>query len=58
MFDIQHPDTNSGALPAMGVMDENMPGWTMSAYSMSLFIQPDPTGLIVRCIYLNMFPKG
>src|SRR5574344_153666 len=62
MFDIQHPDTNSSALPAMGVMDENMPGWTMSAYSMSmLFIQPDPTGLPDRIIdafvICNMFPK-
>lgn len=62
MFDIQHPDTNASALPAMGVMDENMPGWTMSAYSMSmLFIQPDPTGLPDRIIdafvICNMFPK-
>ena len=62
MFDIQHPDTNSSALPAMGVMDEKMPGWTMSAYSMSmLFIQPDPTGLPDRIIdafvICNMFPK-
>lgn len=62
MFDIQHPDTNASALPAMGVMGENMPGWTMSAYSMSmLFIQPDPTGLPDRIIdafvICNMFPK-
>jgi hypothetical protein len=62
MFDIQHPDTNASALPAMGVMDEKMPGWTMSAYSMSmLFIQPDPTGLPDRIIdafvICNMFPK-
>lgn len=62
MFDIQHPDTNASALPAMGIMDENMPGWTMSAYSMSmLFIQPDPTGLPDRIIdafvICNMFPK-
>lgn len=62
MFDIQHPDTNSSALPAMGVMDEDMPSWTMSAYSMSmLFIQPDPTGLPDRIIdafvICNMFPK-
>ena len=62
MFDIQHPDTNASALPAMGVMDEDMPGWTMSAYSMSmLFIQPDPTGLPDRIVdafvVVNMFPK-
>lgn len=62
MFDIQHPDTNASALPAMGVMDADMPGWTMSAYSMSmLFIQPDPTGLPDRIIdafvICNMFPK-
>ena len=62
IFDIQHPDTNASALPAMGIMDENMPGWTMSAYSMSmLFIQPDPTGLPDRIVdayvIVNMFPK-
>lgn len=62
IFDIQHPDTNASALPAMGIMDEKMPGWTMSAYSMSmLFIQPDPTGLPDRIvdayIIVNMFPK-
>lgn len=62
MFDIQHPDTNASILPAMGLMDEDMPGWTMSAYSMSmLFIQPDPTGLPDRIIdafvICNMFPK-
>ena len=62
IFDIQHPDTNASALPAMGVTGSDMPGWTMSAYSMSmLFIQPDPTNLPERIIdafiIVNMFPK-
>lgn len=62
IFDIQHPDTNASALPAMGLTNSDMPGWTMSAYSMSmLFIQPDPTGLPERIIdafvICNMFPK-
>ena len=65
MFDIQHPDTNASILPAMGLTDDSarrMPGWTMSAYSMSmLFVQPDPTGLPSRIIdafvIVNMFPK-
>lgn len=65
MFDIQHPDTNASILPAMGLTDDGsnkMPGWTMSAYSMSmLFVQPDPTGLPSRIIdafvIVNMFPK-
>lgn len=62
MFDIQHPDTNASVLPAMGLESPDMPGWTMSAYSMSmLFIQPDPTGLPDRIIdafvIVNMFPK-
>lgn len=62
IFDIQHPDTNASGLPAMGVENSDMPGWTMSAYAMSmLFIQPDPTGLPERIIdafiICNMFPK-
>ena len=62
MFDIQHPDTNASALPAMGYDNDTMAQWTMSAYSMSmLFIQPDPTGLPERIIdafiICNMFPK-
>ena len=62
MFDIQHPDTNASALPAMGYDNSSMAQWVMSAYSMSmLFIQPDPTGLPERIvdafIICNMFPK-
>ena len=61
IFDIQHPDTNSSVLPAMGLMGHDMPGWTFNAFSMSmLFIQYDPTGLPDRIIdaYIicDMFP--
>lgn len=61
IFDIQHPDTNSSILPAMGLGGTDMPGWTISAFSMSmLFIQYDPTGLPDRImdafIVFDMFP--
>lgn len=61
IFDIQHPDTNSSILPAMGLTGHDMPGWTFSAYSMSMmFIQYDPTGLPDRIvdayIICDMFP--
>ena len=61
MFDIQHPDTNSSILPAMGLGGTDLPGWTISAFSMSmLFIQYDPTGLPDRImdafIIIDMFP--
>jgi hypothetical protein len=61
IFDIQHPDTNTSILPAMGLGSSDLPGWTMSAYSMSmLFIQYDPTGLPDRImdafVIIGMFP--
>lgn len=62
MYDIQHPDTNASILPAQLTDTSDIPGWFMSAYSMSmLFIQFDPSGLPDRIqdasIITNMFPK-
>lgn len=74
MFDIQHPDTNASILPSK--MDDtgynvdtvgpevnfkDMPGWFVSAYSMSMIvIQYDPSGLPDRiydaAIITNMYP--
>ena len=53
MFDIQHPDTNMSLLPAQVDNSDNghagIPGWYMSAYSMSmLFIQYDPRHALAR----------
>lgn len=66
IFDIQHPDTNASALPAniggtARLDDGDIPGWFMSAYSMSMIcIQYDPSGLPDRiydaCVITNMFP--
>lgn len=66
IFDIQHPDTNASALPAYvgdtaRLQDNEIPGWFMSAYSMSMIcIQYDPSGLPDRiydaCVITNMFP--
>lgn len=66
IFDIQHPDTNASALPAnignqARLQDGEIPGWFMSAYSMSMIcIQYDPSGLPDRiydaCVITNMFP--
>ena len=61
IFDIQHPDSMSSILPAMGLTGNDMPGWTLNAYSMSmLFIQYDPTGLPDRIVdafvIVGMFP--
>lgn len=66
IFDIQHPDTNASALPAnigdtARLQDSDIPGWFMSAYSMSMIcIQYDPSGLPDRiydaCVITNMFP--
>ena len=66
IFDIQHPDTNASALPAnignqARLADREIPGWFMSAYSMSMIcIQYDPSGLPDRiydaCVITNMFP--
>ena len=74
MFDIQHPDTNASILPskmegAEYTMDQtgansnfqDMPGWFVSAYSMSMIvIQYDPSGLPDRiydaAIITNMYP--
>lgn len=66
IFDIQHPDTNASALPAnigdkARLADGDIPGWFMSAYSMSMIcIQYDPSGLPDRiydaCVITNMFP--
>ena len=77
MFDIQHPDTNASVLPSKmlagseytpnsAVSDANftdMPGWYVSAYSMSIaIIQYDPSGLPDRiydaAIITNMFPTS
>lgn len=69
MFDIQHPDTNASVLPsqiANGTTTEDftaMPGWFMSAYSMSMIcIQYDPSGLWDRiydaAVITNMFPTS
>lgn len=67
MFDIQHPDTNMSLLPAQVDNSDNghagIPGWYMSAYSMSmLFIQYDPSGIPDRiydaCVIANMFPTN
>ena len=60
-FCIQHPDTNSSMLPAMVSDSSEIPGWYMSAYSMSMiFIQYDPSGLPDRiydaAVITNMFP--
>lgn len=64
IFDIQNPDTNASTLPAqLGDGSEgDIPGWFVSAYSMSMIcIQYDPSGLPDRiydaCIITNMFPK-
>lgn len=64
IFDIQHPDTNASVLPAqLGDGSEaDIPGWFVSAYSMSMIcIQYDPSGLPDRiydaCVITNMFPK-
>ena len=61
--DIQHPDTNASILPAILNNDSDIPGWSMSAYSMSmLFIQYDPSGLPDRImdayLIVNMFPTS
>lgn len=74
MFDIQHPDTNASILPSkMNAADyqadsnaasdnfKDMPGWFVSAYSMSMIvIQYDPSGLPDRiydaAIITNMYP--
>lgn len=74
MFDIQHPDTNASILPSKMQGDEytmdqtgassnfqDMPGWFVSAYSMSMIvIQYDPSGLPDRiydaAIITNMYP--
>lgn len=61
MFDIFHPDTGSSLLPAIQDDAKEIPGWYMSAYSMSMiFIQYDPSGLPDRiydaAIITNMFP--
>lgn len=77
MFDIQHPDTNASVLPSKmlpggeytpnsATSDGNftdMPGWYVSAYSMSIaIIQYDPSGLPDRiydaAIITNMFPTS
>lgn len=60
-FCIWHPDTNCSMLSAMVSDRSQIPGWYMSAYSMSmLFIQYDPSGLPDRiydaCVITNMFP--
>ena len=62
IFDIQHPDTNASILPAKLSDNSQIPGWFMSAYSMSMiFIQFDPSGLPDRimdaAIITNMFPR-
>lgn len=64
IFDIQNPDTNASTLPAQlgDNSDADIPGWFVSAYSMSMIcIQYDPSGLPDRiydaCIITNMFPK-
>ena len=74
MFDIQHPDTNASILPSKMVATDyaadsttasdnfkDMPGWFVSAYSMSMIvIQYDPSGLPDRiydaAIITNMYP--
>lgn len=67
MFDIQHPDTNASVLPSKmqeGLSSDewgSMPGWFVSAYSMSMIcIQYDPSGLWNRiydaAVITNMFP--
>lgn len=78
IFDIQHPDTNASVLPSKmketGQYDSangnynyshysDMPGWYVSAYSMSIaVIQYDPSGLPDRiydaAIITNMFPTS
>ena len=62
MFDIQHPDTNASNLPSKLADNSDIPGWYVSAYSMSmLFIQFDPSGLPDRIydavVITNMVPK-
>jgi len=64
IYDIQNPDTNASTLPAQlgDDSDAEIPGWFVSAYSMSMIcIQYDPSGLPDRiydaCIITNMFPK-
>lgn len=63
--DIQHPDTNMSRLSAYDAQGggSNIPGWFMSAYSMSLLIvQYDPTGLPDRivdaAVIVNMYPTN
>jgi hypothetical protein len=66
MFDINHPDTNMSVLPAQmydgkDANYDNIPGWFVSAYSMSIaVIQYDPSGIPDRiydaAIITNMFP--
>jgi len=74
MFDIQHPDTNASILPSKMVAADykaddtaaadnfkDMPGWFVSAYSVSMIvIQYDPSGLPDRiydaAIITNMYP--
>lgn len=62
MFDIQHPDTNASNLPSKLSDNSDVPGWYVSAYSMSmLFIQFDPSGLPDRIydavVITNMVPR-
>lgn len=61
LFDISHPDTNMSVLSAVMTNRGDIPGWYMSAYSMTmLFVQPDPSGIPDRImdavIITNMFP--
>lgn len=62
MFAISDPDTNGSRLTANFADMRNVPGWSMSMYSMSILcIQYDPTGIPSRvqdaCVICNMFPK-
>lgn len=62
MFSISDPDTTGSRLAANFNSTSNIPGWSMSAYSMSILcIQYDPTGIPNRiqdaCLICNMFPK-
>lgn len=62
MFSISDPDTTGSRLTSNFVSSSNIPGWSMSAYSMSILcIQYDPTGIPNRiqdaCLICNMFPK-
>ena len=63
MFAMQHPDTNMSAVSAYADKGSDIPGWCISAFSMSmLFIQFDPTGLPDRIydavVVNNMFPTS